>query len=125
MTDSASPPHPGSRPPDFEFPFAEARVAIDELEHAAGQLRSLVDEHRGAADHARVDFAGRTRERFDALFAQHIADVEADVTAFQAQADALRDLVRQAHARQHAAEQAVMRWQGAMNLYSMAASRGR
>ena len=104
-------PHPGPRPPSFEFPFEAARAARAAALEAAEELRATARRHEAAADEAMAGFAGSTRDRFEAELAALIDGCRAHAEALEDQAAAIDTDVTDARERQTRAQLAQSRWE--------------
>lgn len=117
MTAPTVPPHPGPRPADFEFPFAEARAAIEALDACAERLVETVGTHRDAAAHARVDFEGDTRQEFDRTLQDTTEDLDRVVQRLREQAGDLEETVTLAEQRRQASLDAIASWDAALSAH--------
>jgi hypothetical protein len=104
-------PHPGPQPAPFEFPFSQAREAVDAIEALAEELGRLVDRHADAAEVATRGFHGTTADAFDELLAATLEALGDDVRTLRAHADLLAQDTTVARQRRDDSLEARRRWQ--------------
>lgn len=117
--------HPGPQPELFEFPFAEAKTAMTQIEATMGALSEGVDRHASAASAAVVGFEGRTAREFQSALARQLDAVTAHVGALDRALSDLEDDVAEARRRAEASLDARALWSREMDDYeaSLAADR--
>lgn len=118
------PPHPGSQPELFEFPFAEAKVAMAEIDATMAALRSGIDRHASAATTAMVGFDGRTADEFRAALTRQLDALDAHVGALDRAFGDLEDDIAEARRRSEASLDARALWSREMDDYEAAVAAG-
>jgi uncharacterized protein YukE len=115
-------PHPGARPLQFQFPFAEAEDALAAIADAIAELQSMVSVHDSAVVSARVNFEGQTRDGFDQGFEQLMAETDSGIQLLENQRSDLEDDIQTAHRRQADSLDAIEDWGQAMQRYREASA---
>jgi hypothetical protein len=103
-------PHPGSRPPDLVFPFAEARAALRAIEGEVDDLTGCARDHEHAAVEVCQGFEGRSRDAFDARLSQALAQLAVRRQQLADDADQLRHLLAEAARRDADRQREQQRW---------------
>jgi len=105
------PPHPGARPQEFEYPFAEARRALAALGDFADDVAAVVSLHSDALSAVRVNFSGSAREGFEAGFAEVVGAAEQLRTSLLADRDLLEAEIAEARRLRDASLDAIADWE--------------
>lgn len=111
--------HPGPRPEEFDFPFAQAAAALGAIEDAAAALADMVSAHERAVTDVRVNFAGQTRDGFDQGFAQLVDRARTAVMALETQRDQLEDDIAAARLRRDQQLDAIADWGRAVQQFTL------
>ena len=104
-------PHPGPQPTPFEFPFAQARQAVEAIEALAEELERTAQRHGDAAEVATRGFHGTTADAFRELLAATLEALGDDVRTLRAHADLLDQDTAVARQRRDDSLEARRRWQ--------------
>lgn len=109
--------HPGPRPPDFEFPFAQARRLQDACSRLATSARRARERSNSVYAYAQQDFTGQARQACD-QGAERISD-RTDELADQAerQAERVGKAIAEARRMEAAAADALRQWNADVDAY--------
>lgn len=118
------PPHPGPQPELFEYPFAEAKAAMAEIDTTIAALTAGVAGHASAATDAMVGFQGRAAGAFQSALAAQLDAVEAHVRALDDVLTQLEADVAEAGRRREASLDARALWNRRMDDYQAAVAAG-
>jgi hypothetical protein len=110
-------PHPGPQPPLFEFPFAEARAALDAIESLVAALSSGARAHEQAAALPRRSFDGASRDAHERWLADVLDEVRGQRNLLEDDAAYLRQQLLVAHHAQLDRERARANWRQAHQRY--------
>jgi len=108
------------RPGPLSFPFEAAEKARVALEAHMEDWKTCRRIHLDAADSARKDFEGRTRDEFDQEFEHEMNDIQQTMGRLQNDTDALDKLIQQAKAGIDARNDEIGEWEWRRNAYEEA-----
>lgn len=118
------PPHPGARPPRFDYPFAEAAAAQRAAEDLADELCRLRDQHDEAWATVEAGvFEGRTADDLRRRLGGLLGAVDDHIVALRHQAAGLADELALAHQRKRENDQAIAAYDAALRAWQDAAPR--
>lgn len=122
MVDEVS--HPGQRPEEFDFPFAEARQLIAAIEGLLDEITGVVAARESAASSAFVGFEGQTRAQLEGLLEQTLQSLRRCRGELGGQITELEEAIVAARARREASLQAIAGWESAIAQYREAQRAG-
>jgi hypothetical protein len=110
-------PHPGPQPPPFEFPFAEARAALDAIEALVDALSRGARAHEQAAALPPRAFEGASRDAHERWSADVLDELRGQRSLLDDDAAHLRHRLLTAHHAQLDRERARAGWRVAHDRY--------
>lgn len=115
-------PHPGARPREVEFPFAEARAVIAAIDAELDDLADCARAHEDGADAALGDAMGQSVGAFWQRLGTRLQDLAKQRAALAAQRDQVAGLISRASALEIERRAQITRWEQRMREHQEAQS---
>lgn len=109
--------HPGSRPSEFDFPFAQARRLIGAIDALVSELSTAIQRREQLVGAVLPTWRGSSRERFEAEVGAELDQLRQVRSQLESQLGELEDAVATATIRREASLEAMATWESRMADY--------
>jgi chromosome segregation ATPase len=112
--------HPGARPSEIEFPFAEAQRVLAAIDAELDDLQGCAAEHEQCAESALADARGLSTRAFWSRLGSRISDLARRRQELAEQRAQLEAAVARARSAQEVRDRQIATWQRQMDEYQRA-----